>query len=124
MYGDYDPLPPPSPKRMLAHSPGYAVYLRQVAVGEIEGLSAYPLMPDSTPNDGRAKGYVLGRRRYLYDTDLVLPFPEVQNYYLSDLSIEIAGGFRRTQFAGRGYYTPLEALSEADFTAIGAAVGA
>lgn len=106
--GSYDGPVNASPEKILAHAPGYAMTLRQVDIGEVEGVLAYPNLHADAP-DGRSTGYTFSKRMYRYDTNRVLPSEVVQHYKLLDLSVEIAGGRRLSSFAATAYYSPLSA---------------
>lgn len=118
--GEYIDL---NPDNALRHGPGYAVLLRQVAPREVEGVLAYPLYPVEPVDEARASARVLSSRTYHYDTDLELPFPEVQNYSLRDLRIDVRNGRRTVRFATSAYYAPLASVPTVEMNAVGASPG-
>lgn len=107
-------------ERVLEYSPGYIVYLRQVAPRFIEGNLAYPFFADEGAG-GVARGHVAAVRRYYYDTDHELPFPEIQSYYLRELSVTVQEGQRIIDFASSAYYLPMEPLPELELACTGIA---
>jgi hypothetical protein len=107
------------PDLMVQHSPGYAIYFRQISPGRVEGHSAYPLILDSP----EARGQVVMKRTYTYDTNRVLPFPEVQHYFLRELAMESGDDALIVNFAVSAYYTPLEPIRNNASTLVGAEAG-
>lgn len=98
-------------ERVLNYSPGYIVYLRQVGPRFIEGNLSYPFFAEEG-STGVARGHVAAVRRYYYDTDRELPFPEIQSYYLRELSVTVQDGHRIIDFASSAYYLPMEPIPE------------
>lgn len=98
-------------EKIRDYSPGYVVFLRQVGRGRIDGNLSYPYY-ETTDTGAEASGTVAALRKYYYDTDEMLPFPQIQSYYLRDISVTIEGGKRIVDFTASGYYLPLEPVED------------
>ena len=108
--GEYDGPRDVDPRWILKYSRGYAVALRQVGPGRLEGSYAYPVYGPSL-DDPRATLYANAVRRYSYDGDGTIPFDEVQLYGLRDLSVVVEGGRRIVRWSSSGCYVPAHDLA-------------
>ena len=88
----------------IVWSPGYPVFLRQVAPGRIEGVYGQTIL-----TEGGEHFYVLARRTYMYETDHELPFDEIWTYKLLDLDIRVENGRRLFDYRATAFYMPAEA---------------
>lgn len=85
-------------------SPGYAIYLRQIAPGLIEGVYGQPML-----YDGDKAFYTFCRRRYSYESGKTLPFDEIWHYKILSARTFSDNGNRVLDFEAEAYYGPAEA---------------
>lgn len=98
-------------EKIRDYSPGYVVFLRQVGRGRVDGTLSYPYYA-TTDSGAEASGTVSAVRKYYYDTDEMLPFPQVQSYYLRHIDVKIENGKRIVDFTASAYYLPLEPVED------------
>ena len=87
----------------IVWSPGYAIPLRQVAPGLIEGVYGQTIICQSGEFF-----HVMASRRYHYSPGRELPFDQVWNYKLLKVQPMVKNGQRRFDYRAVAYYSPLE----------------
>ena len=108
------PLELPSLRKLQDNMKGYAVYLRQVAPGQVEGTTAYPFFGgDSEARD--SLGTVAATRNYNFGNDRTLPFPEIQTYSVESFEVKVNDGKRVCDWMSQAYYAPLGYREEGEF---------
>jgi hypothetical protein len=97
----------PAIGRIMASSPGYTEFLRQVGKGAVEGILGYPYLAESAKGETWPSSHVYSVRRYSYDSARSLPFAEIRSYHLQDLVAKVVNGRRVIDFYCDAYYMPL-----------------